>query len=299
MKNTINVHSHNEWDQLKAIVVGRAEDHKWPINDSFFNKNIASSTFPGQFNHDIPQWLIREAEEDLNQLCELLDKQNVQVLRPAQDSYNARDILMVIGETLFVSPTPFDYRKNEYEKYAHIVDIQKAKILEKKTEVYFDAANIARFNDKLLYLVSSTGTTQGADYLQNTLGDKYEVIKWEGVYAHAHIDSTLLPLNDHTVLCNATRINEQTVPDFLKNWKKIWVKDITAREFYKFPYASKWIGCNVLSINPETVVVDSIQVELKKQLEENGFKVLSTPMRHSRTLGGGLHCTTLDLIRQS
>ena len=69
------------------------------------------------------------------------------------------------------------------------------------------------------------------------------------------------------------------------------------REFYEFPYASKWIGFNIISINPDTVFVDNIQKNFIKTLEDIGFKVIQTPMRHSRTLGGGFHCVTLDLER--
>ena len=68
------------------------------------------------------------------------------------------------------------------------------------------------------------------------------------------------------------------------------------RDFYLFPYASKWIGMNVLTINPETVMIDTIQQDLKKQLEKK-MKVIESPLRHSRTLGGGHHCVTCDLER--
>ena len=52
-----------------------------------------------------------------------------------------------------------------------------------------------------------------------------------------------------------------------------------------------------MSINPDTVVVDTIQKEMIKTLIEEGFNVINTPMHESRTLGGGFHCVTLDLER--
>ena len=55
---------------------------------------------------------------------------------------------------------------------------------------------------------------------------------------------------------------------------------------------------NILSLDPETVVVDEIQIGIKEKLEANNFKVITTPMRHSRTLGGGFHCVTNDLERE-
>ena len=120
---------------------------------------------------------------------------------------------------------------------------------------------------------------------------------WEGVYAFAHIDSTISSLNKDTILLNGDRVKNDTVPDFLQGHRKIWINDIVSRKFHQFPFASKWIGLNILSINPETVIVDSIQTELIEQLEQEGFRVIATPMRQSRTLGGGFHCATLDLER--
>jgi len=55
---------------------------------------------------------------------------------------------------------------------------------------------------------------------------------------------------------------------------------------------------NVLSLDPETIVVDEIQTDLIEKLQANGFKIITTPMRQSRTLGGGFHCVTNDLERE-
>jgi glycine amidinotransferase/scyllo-inosamine-4-phosphate amidinotransferase 1 len=70
------------------------------------------------------------------------------------------------------------------------------------------------------------------------------------------------------------------------------------RSFFHYPYASKWIGLNLLSIDPYTVIVDEIQKDLIKTLEKYNFTVIPKRLRHSRTLGGGFHCVTLDLLRE-
>lgn len=58
------------------------------------------------------------------------------------------------------------------------------------------------------------------------------------------------------------------------------------------------IGMNVFSINPNTVVVDPRQTNLIKRLEKAKFDVIPVQLTHSRTLGGGHHCCTLDLERE-
>ena len=54
---------------------------------------------------------------------------------------------------------------------------------------------------------------------------------------------------------------------------------------------------NVLVINEEKVMLDSIQDNLIKQLGTE-FKIIQVPLEHSRTLGGGHRCVTCDLERE-
>ena len=55
---------------------------------------------------------------------------------------------------------------------------------------------------------------------------------------------------------------------------------------------------NLFSIDPETVVVDSDQTQLIRLLESKGLNVAPVKLRHSRMLGGGFHCVTLDVRRR-
>ena len=41
------------------------------------------------------------------------------------------------------------------------------------------------------------------------------------------------------------------------------------------------------------------QKQLIKKLEEYKFNVVTARMRHMYTMGGGLHCATLDTVRES
>ena len=63
--------------------------------------------------------------------------------------------------------------------------------------------------------------------------------------------------------------------------------------------ASPWVGMNFLSLDPETVIVDERQENLIKVLEKRKFTVIPVRMRHIYTQGGGIHCATLDTIRES
>ena len=60
---------------------------------------------------------------------------------------------------------------------------------------------------------------------------------------------------------------------------------------------SDWIDMNAFSINPNLVVVDRNQPSLIKFLENEGLDVIPLELRHSKLLGGGPHCVTLDVRR--
>jgi hypothetical protein len=60
---------------------------------------------------------------------------------------------------------------------------------------------------------------------------------------------------------------------------------------------SDWIDMNVFGINPNLVVVDRDQSALIKLLEKEGLDVIPLKFRHSKMMGGGPHCVTLDVRR--
>ena len=63
--------------------------------------------------------------------------------------------------------------------------------------------------------------------------------------------------------------------------------------------SSPWVGLNVLSLDTDTVLVDERQTELIKLLEKHKFTTITVKLRHMYTQGGGIHCATLDTVRES
>ncbi len=302
----MKVFTQNEYSTLKSVLLGCVENFQWPMDDREFDSAIARSTYQETLeSKTLPNWLTAEATEDLDALEYIMQDHGIKVYRPTvngpQWAYSARDILLTVGDTIIQCPTPFESRANEIELYPCLKDCKtvSAPRPTSQQDPCFDAANVLKVNDKLLYSLSHSANEAGAEWLQRQVGTQFEVVKWQVVdHSITHIDSTLLTLNENTVVVNASRVKEKDLPRFMHDYHKIWITDLVARDFHQFPYASKWIGMNMLSIDPETVIVDEIQKGLVKKLEDNNFKVLTTPMRHSRTLGGGFHCITNDLLRE-
>jgi glycine amidinotransferase/scyllo-inosamine-4-phosphate amidinotransferase 1 len=158
-----------------------------------------------------------------------------------------------------------------------------------------DAANVCRLGDSMLFLESDSGNRAAYNWLRDQFpGVTIELCNF---YSGVHIDSTIVPLREGLVMLNASRVNESNCPGVFADWHKIYVNDVVPQGFHEYPYASKWIALNMLVVDPNTVIVDRNQTDLIKTLEDWHFTVIPLELRHSRTLGGGFHCVTLDLVR--
>ena len=175
-------------------------------------------------------------------------------------------------------------------------DLSKLTLTER--EPVFDAANILRSNNDILYLVSNTGNKLGGKWLQNLLGDQYKVHILENMYSYSHLDSTIALLREGLCLLNPERVNEGNMPEMLKSWDKIWSPPMVDIGYHKIERASVWVGINLLSVDENTVIIDNRQTELIKELKKYNIEALDCKLRHSRTLGGSFHCVTADMIRE-
>ena len=55
---------------------------------------------------------------------------------------------------------------------------------------------------------------------------------------------------------------------------------------------------NMLVLDPETVILDAAQSQLIDVLKRHKIDAIPQTLSHSRTLGGGFHCVTLDVRRK-
>jgi glycine amidinotransferase len=164
----------------------------------------------------------------------------------------------------------------------------------------FDAANIIRANDDVLYLVSNSGNLAGAKILQEMLRGRAKVHLLQGVYSYMHIDTTIAFLREGLMLLNPERIKSVDVlPEPFRNWDVVWCPEPVDIGYYPgYNHASEWINMNLFSVSPNLVALEEHQEPTRKELEKHGIECAMLPMRHSRTLSGCFHCVTLDLERE-
>ena len=303
----MKISSYNEWDTLREIVVGTATNANWPRHDPVFRAEAETTLWK-----DTPlpigpvsQWIIDETNQDLEALCDILRQASVTVHRPTDMdfvvrdgmyNYCPRDRLLIAGDVVVDTNMHYPCRNMETESLQAVLTGNQVLEMPRESKFVLDAANVCRLNDTLLYLESASGNRAAAMWLDANLPEW--TVETCNFYAGVHIDSTVVPLREGLVMLNGARVNEQNCPRVFKYWDKIYVDDVKAQNFYQYPYASKWIAMNMLVIDPHTVIVDRHQTELIRKLEQWSFTVIPHELRHSRTLGGGFHCVTLDTRRQ-
>ncbi|MFV2012559.1 MULTISPECIES: scyllo-inosamine-4-phosphate amidinotransferase [unclassified Micromonospora] len=240
-------------------------------------------------------------------------------------SYCPRDLALVIGSTIIETPSPSRARYFElsslrelFRDYLvrggqwlsaprpllrdelYLTDADGGPLLG-EAEPAFEAANVLRLGRDVFYQVSRSGNEIGMHWLQSTLrllGD-IRVHPLRGLYQGTHIDSTICFLRPGLVLLNPERVRPDTIPEVLHRWDVIWCPPIEESEPPLLPYrlSTPWVGMNLLMVNPQLAVVDQNQRKLIRLLEASGIEVVPHRLRHSRVLGGGFHCVTLDTVR--
>lgn len=303
----MKIQSSNEWDKIRTVVVGSATHAHWPISDPVFAQESSKTTW-----HEtpvpqgpVPDWIIEQTNQELDHLAATLAQLGAQVLRPQEIdfverdgmyNYCPRDRLLIAGNTVVDPAMMYPCRDMELDAYRNVVDAAEQYLHMPRHEgMTLDAANVCRLNDTWLYLESASGNQKAYQWLCEQFPDvKIELCNF---YSGVHIDSTIVPLREGLVLLNGTRVNDTNCPKVFDTWQKIYVNEVVAQDFYQYPYASKWIALNMLVVDPATVIIDAAQTELIQTLEKHHFTVIPMTLTHSRTLGGGFHCVTLDLER--
>lgn len=304
------ISSFNEWDPLKKCMVGVATHANWPIHDPVFSLEGQKTTWTETPvpSGPVPEWIIDEANQDLDTLANTLGNLGVEVSRPESLNFQAhdgmynycpRDRLIVHGGTVIDPAMMYPCRDMELQCYYDVINVADRFIqMPRGQGMILDAANVCRLGpNKMLFLESASGNRAAYDWLCQQLPDVE--IELCNFYAGVHIDSTIVPLREGFVLVNGARVTNETMPKVFKDWEILSLNEVVAQDFYQYPYASKWIALNMLSVDGKNIIMDAKQERLMNVLSACGFNPIPLELRHSRTLGGGFHCVTLDLVRQS
>ncbi|MDX2624494.1 inosamine-phosphate amidinotransferase 1 [Streptomyces sp. WI03-5b] len=169
-------------------------------------------------------------------------------------------------------------------------------------EMVFDGAQCMRLGRDVLVNVANHNHELALRWLRDNLRDLH--FHRLDAMADNHIDSVLVPLRPGLMLLRSPEYLK-FLPEAMQSWDVIYAPETDDRNFpdysdigFVIPIGSRYMDINLLSIDENTVVVNSLYPELIKVLEARGFTVVPVRHRHRRLFGGGYHCFTLDTVRR-
>lgn len=231
-----------------------------------------------------------------------------------------RDLLMVVGDTIIEAPMSWRCRYHEvdafrpliksyFERGARWLPAPRPQLTDElyrspdsagpwavtEFEPVFDAADFLRFGQDLIVQRSHVTNASGIEWVRGALGPQFTVRVVETDDVHAmHIDATISALAPGKLLVNPERYVHHEVFD---GWEILPAPPPALPADWPMYFCSPWVSMNVLSLDPETVVVERQEQPLIEALTAWGFRCVLVDFRHVYSFGGSFHCVTLDTVR--
>jgi len=164
-------------------------------------------------------------------------------------------------------------------------------------EPTFDAADFVRLGRDLFVQRSHVTNDFGIEWMRRHLGPAYRLHVLEVEDTHPmHVDATFVPLAPGKLLIHPERIKR--LPAMFRGW------DVMTSPLPEVPagtplyMSSRWLSMNLLSLDPERVLVERNEKALAQKLRDFGLKPVLCPFTHFYAFGGSFHCATLDVRRR-
>jgi glycine amidinotransferase len=168
-------------------------------------------------------------------------------------------------------------------------------------EMMFDGAQCVRLGNHILVNAATENHRMALTWLERHLAGRFTIMPVDAL-ADGHIDSMVLALRPGLLLLRTPAVYD-ALPTKLQKWDVIYAPEPDENNYPEYDnddlvLTSKYIDLNVLSIAPDAVMVNEANPELVRTLEHHGLSVVTFRHRHRRIFGGGLHCFTLDTVRE-
>lgn len=307
------VSTHNEWDPLEEVVLGRLD-------------GAAANS---------PAIAAEDTRRDLQELAALLERHDVTVRRPEATKHERtfetahwkergfssacpRDAVLVLGDEII--ETPLAWRPRYYETDALRTlflsyfragarwtsaprpelrdDLYEAgqgdwlgdetpPVVVTEAEPILCAADVARCGHDL-FALRTAGTNQaGIDWLRRHLCGDYRVHQLEPRRQIAgSLDTVFLPLSPRDVLIREEAFDPAAFPEALRDYR-----------IRVAPAGGGPMGANVLLLDPERVLVERTETALIEAVRTWGFEPLPVALTGYEALGGSVRRATLDIRR--
>jgi glycine amidinotransferase len=166
-----------------------------------------------------------------------------------------------------------------------------------------DGAQFLRIGKDCIVNINSYNQYLGYEWVKSFYPDtNFHVLH----VADNHIDGCLICLKPGVFLVNPLYPNiRDLLPAKFRNWTYLYPQDLTANIDVRGMTdidirlaSSRGMDVNVLSVDENTVLVSDRAIGVADILDKNGFTVVPVKLEHGEIFAGGIHCSTLDLVRE-
>ena len=252
----------------------------------------------------------------------------------ASSANNVRDLTLVYNDTIVETPICLRSRifenTNMYKIFEHAFDhgrggkwvkapnthlIPKTYDLkdwkfprdfsniDQSFEMSIDAPNFLTIGKDVIVNVATDIQFLGYEWVKSLFPEStFHVIKC----ADSHIDGELVCLRPGMFLLNPEfSFVKDLIPEKFKSWEVIMPEDltqnldVTGMTDIDIQLAStRGMDINVLSLDENKVLVNKRAIGVIKLLEQHKFDVIPVELDNGEIFAGGIHCSTLDLVRE-
>jgi N-dimethylarginine dimethylaminohydrolase len=103
-----------------------------------------------------------------------------------------------------------------------------------------------------------------------------------------HLDGAIVMVDHDKALINIERLPYW----FMEHLESLGIEPIQA------DFRDSKLAVNCLAIAPGKVIMDELAPWTAEKLSGSGLDIITTPYKECRKHGGGIHCSTLPLIRE-
>lgn len=303
----ISLSVNSETGLLKSVVLGIPNDiGPVPNIEECFDPSsiyhVENNSYPSEI----------DISKEMTDFLELLNKYNVEVLRP-ENNLNlnqvfARDLGFVIQDTFLISNI-IENRSSEIPAIDHILaQISTEKVLKIDSKAKIEGGDVTIFKDHIFigasnptdfnkYKVARTNF-EAVDFIKNNFPNKkvvgFELFKSDNDKNEntLHLDCCFQPVSKDLAII---------APDSFKNKSDVvYLEELIGKSnlFYISKDEKNNMCSNIFSISPNVVISDSRFSRLNSWLQQKDILVEDINYSEISKMGGLFRCSTLPLIRE-
>lgn len=173
----------------------------------------------------------------------------------------------------------------------------------KKYDMAIDGAQFLRIGKDCIVNINSYNHYLGYLWVKSFYPDvDFHIIS----VADNHIDGAIIVLKPGVFLVDPKYPNiKEQLPEKFQKWEFLYPTnlpdniDVKGKTDLDIRLASsRGMDINILSLDENTLVVNKRANGVKDILDKNGFNVVEIELNNGEIFAGGIHCSTLDLIRE-